>query len=81
MVGYCQGRNPESAKALVTAMRALLRFLHVAGHVPVPLAGAVPAVAGWRLASLPCGLDAAVIARLLASCDPAPSPAAATSRS
>jgi site-specific recombinase XerD len=69
MVGYCQGRNPESAKALVTAMRALLRFLHVAGHVPVPLAAAVPAVAGWRLASLPRGLDAAVVARLLASCD------------
>ena len=67
--GYCQGRNPESAKALVTAVRALLRFLHAAGHVPVPLAGAVPAVAGWRLASLPRGLDAAVVARLLASCD------------
>ncbi len=70
MVSYCQGRNPESAKALVTAVRALLRFLHVTGHVPVPLAGAVPAVAGWRLASLPRGLDAAVISRLLASCDP-----------
>jgi integrase/recombinase XerD len=69
MVGYCQGRNPESAKATVTAVRALLRFLHVAGHVPVPLAGVVPAVAGWRLASLPRGLDAAVISRLLASCD------------
>jgi integrase/recombinase XerD len=69
MVGYCQGRNPESAKATVTAVRALLRFLHVAGHVPVPLAAAVPAVAGWRLASLPRGLDAAVVARLLASCD------------
>ncbi len=69
MVGYCRDRNPESAKALVTAMRALLRFLHVTGHVPVPLAGAVPAVAGWRLASLPRGLDATVISRLLASCD------------
>jgi site-specific recombinase XerD len=69
MVGYCQGRNPESAKALVTAVRALLRFMHVTGHVPVPLAGAVPAVAGWRLASLPRGLDAAVVSRLLAGCD------------
>jgi integrase/recombinase XerD len=65
MAGYCQGRNPESAKAMVTAVRALLRFLHVAGHVPV----AVPAVAGWRLASLPRGLDATVVSRLLASCD------------
>src|SRR5260370_21718989 len=69
MLGYCRGRNPESAKAMVTAVRALLRFLHVAGHVPVPLAAAVPAVAGWRLASLPRGLDAAVIERLLGSCD------------
>ncbi len=47
IVGYCRDRNPESAKALVTAVRALLRFLPVAGHVPVPLAAAVPAVAGW----------------------------------
>jgi len=69
MLGYCQGRNPESAKATVTAVRALLRFLHVAGHVPVPLTAAVPAVAGWRLASLPRGLEAAVVTRLLASCD------------
>lgn len=69
MLSYCRGRNPESAKATVTAVRALLRFLHVAGHVPVPLAAAVPAVAGWRLASLPRGLDAAVIERLLGSCD------------
>lgn len=69
MLGYCPDRNPASAKALVTAVRALLRFLHVAGYVPVPLAAAVPAVAGWRLASLPRGLDAAVVARLLVSCD------------
>jgi len=69
MAGYCRDRNPGSAKATVTAVRALLRFLHVTGQVPVPLAGAVPAVAGWRLASLPRGLDAAVVARLLASCD------------
>lgn len=69
MLGYCPGRNPSSAKAIVTAVRALLRFLHVAGYVPVPLAAAVPAVAGWRLASLPRGLDVAVVARLLEGCD------------
>lgn len=69
MLGYCRDRNPASAKATVTAVRALLRFLHVMGHVPVPLAAAVPAVAGWRLASLPRGLDAAVVQQLLDSCD------------
>jgi site-specific recombinase XerD len=69
MLGYCRDRNPASAKAVVTAVRALLRFLHVAGHVPVGLAAVVPSVAGWRLASLPRGLDAVVVERLLGSCD------------
>jgi integrase/recombinase XerD len=69
MLGYCRDRNTESAKAMVTAVRALLRFLHVAGHVPVPLAAAVPAVAGWRLAPLPRGLNADQVQRLLGGCD------------
>jgi integrase/recombinase XerD len=69
MLGYCQGRNTESAKAMVTAARALLRFLHVSGRTPALLAGAVPAVAGWRLASLPRGLPAAEVERLLDGCE------------
>ena len=48
---------------------ALLRYLHVSGRTPTGLVGAVPGVAGWRLASLPRGLDAAVVARLLGSRD------------
>jgi len=69
MVDYCHDRNTWSAKAMATALRALLRFLHVCGQTPTLLAGAVPGVAGWRLASLPRGLDAAVVERLLGSCD------------
>jgi integrase/recombinase XerD len=69
MLGYCQGRNTGSAKAMVTAIRALLRFLHVSGRTPALLAGAVPAVAGWRLAQLPRGLAAGQVGRLLDSCD------------
>jgi site-specific recombinase XerD len=69
MLGYCQDRNTESAKAMVTAIRALLRFLHVSGRTPALLAGAVPAVAGWRLASLPRGLAAGQVGRLLDGCD------------
>jgi site-specific recombinase XerD len=69
MLDYCRDRNTWSAKAMVTAMRALLRFLHVAGRVPVLLAGAVPSVAGWRLASLPRGLAAGQVELLLQSCD------------
>jgi integrase/recombinase XerD len=59
----------ESAKALVTAMRSLLRFLHVDGRITVPLVGAVPAVAGWRLGSLPRGLQHAQVGALLAAHD------------
>jgi integrase/recombinase XerD len=69
MLEYCRDAHPTSAKATVTAVRALLRYLHVVGYLPMSLAAAVPAVAGWRLASLPRGLDTAVVARLLDSCD------------
>ncbi len=58
-----------SAKCMVTRLRALLRFLHVEGDVERDLAGAVPSVASWRLASLVKALDARSLARLLSSCD------------
>ena len=35
-------KQPRSAKRIVTALRSLLRFLHVDGVITVPLAGAVP---------------------------------------
>ena len=69
MVGYAPGRNTWSAKAMVTSLRAFLRFAHATGRTAVPLAGAVPAVASWRLSALPRGLPAAEIAALLAGCD------------
>jgi len=58
-----------SAKTLVTAMRALLRFLHVQGLIQAPLVGAVPAVAGWRLSALPRGLDSGQVEAVLAGPD------------
>jgi integrase/recombinase XerD len=58
-----------SAKCMVTRLRALLRFLHVEGEIERDLAGAVPSVASWRLASLVKALDARSVARLLSSCD------------
>jgi integrase/recombinase XerD len=44
-----------SAKFMVTALRSLLRYLHLKCVTDRPLAAAVPAVAGWRLAGLPRG--------------------------
>ena len=59
--GYC--------KLKVTWLRSLLRFLHVRGHISRDLAGCVPAVAGWRLAWLPKGLEPDQVERLLGSAD------------
>jgi integrase/recombinase XerD len=69
MVCYSVGRNAWSAKAMVTALRSLLRYLHVTGWVSAPLASAVPCVPSRSLVSLPRGLDNMEVARLLGSCD------------
>jgi len=65
-----QAASTWSAKTLVTATRSLLRFLHVKGLITAPLAGAVPAVAGWRLSALPRGLEPAQAEAIIAAPDP-----------
>jgi integrase/recombinase XerD len=62
-------RSRKSAKLLVSALRSLLGFWHVQGLVGRPLAGAVPSVAGWRLAGLPRALDPEQVRALVDSCD------------
>jgi integrase/recombinase XerD len=62
-------RRVWAAKSLTTALRSLLGFLHVAGHVPRALAAAVPSVAGWRLSALPRGIGAEPLTAMLARCD------------
>lgn len=74
VLAACPGRARGSVKLLVTALRCLLGFLHVDGAIPVPLADAVPSVAGSRLAGLPKGQQPAEIGWLLASCDRRRSP-------
>ena len=64
-------KQPRSAKRIVTALRSLLRFLHVDGILAVPLAGAVPSPAGHALAGLPRALEPGQVEAMLASCDPA----------
>ena len=61
-------RSAGSLGNVITALRALLRFLFLRGHTPLPLAAAVPAVAARR-AGPPRTLSAGEVARLLAGCD------------
>jgi site-specific recombinase XerD len=60
--------RPRTAETVVCALRALLRFLHVRGWIPVPLATAVPSVP-QRREGLPRALPAEQLSALLDSCD------------
>lgn len=65
----CRQASVANAANMVTALRSLLRFLHLEGSISGPLALAVPAVARWRGSSLPRALDPSQVAQLLKSCD------------
>ena len=58
----------RTAETVVCALRALLRFLHVQGWIPVPLVTAVPSVP-QRREGLPRGLPNRQVAQVLESCD------------
>jgi integrase/recombinase XerD len=62
-------KRPPSVGRMVTALRSLLRFLHIDGVIDRPLASAVPSVAGWSLSSLPKALSGDQVTALLTSCN------------
>jgi integrase/recombinase XerD len=65
----CPKRSVSGARHLVAELRPLLRYLHVMGLIGLPLRWAVPGVADLRDRTLPRGLEPAIVARLLRSCD------------
>jgi len=69
LAAECPKRSVSGARDLASALRSFLRFLHVTGLIELPLVWAVPPVANRRDRSLPRGLEAAAVKRLLASCD------------
>jgi len=62
-------RGTGSLKNMVTAVRSLLRFLHLRGLIPDPLDGAAPAAAGWHRPPLTRRIRPGDVAAILASCD------------
>ena len=58
-----------STQKRITSLRAFLRYLTFAGESHFDLAGAVPAIASWRLARLPRCLSEDELARVIAACD------------
>jgi site-specific recombinase XerD len=65
----CPKRSVSGARDLVCALRSLLRYLHLAGLIEVPLVWAIPSVADLRDRTLPRGLEPGAVKKLLASCD------------
>jgi site-specific recombinase XerD len=65
----CARLTAGSAKGRVTELRALFRFLDLQGLTSRSLSAAVPPVAGWRDTTVPAGMAADDVERLLGSCD------------
>jgi site-specific recombinase XerD len=59
----------ETTQKLTTSMRAFLRYLIACGAAREDLDLAVPAIAHWRLATLPRCLSAEELDRLIAACN------------
>ena len=62
-------RGTGSLKNQVTAVRSLLRFLHLKGRIADPVDGAAPAAAGWHRPPLTRRIRPGDVAAILASCD------------
>jgi hypothetical protein len=59
--------SPRHAPSIVSALRTLCRFLVQRGDMSADLAAAIPAVAAWRLATVPKALAPAQVTRRLQS--------------
>ena len=66
---HAQDWSPKSGKAMCWSLRAFLRYLHHSGLNPLALAGCVPSIREWKLASLPTYLSAAQVQKALDGCD------------
>lgn len=58
-----------AAKGRVAELRSLLRYLYLTGRTSLPLATAVPPVAGWHDTGMPATIATGDVQRLLGSCD------------
>jgi site-specific recombinase XerD len=61
--------SPVRAGLMVTALRSFFRYLRHRGAIVTDLAGCVPTVPNWSLSTLPRFLPAAMVERILKSCD------------
>lgn len=63
--------HAQDDKTICSQLRSFLRYLHDKNLNPRPLAGCVPSIRRWKLASLPTYLSAMQVKKVLDSCDQA----------
>jgi integrase len=61
--------SPTTARAMCWSLRVFLGYLHHRGLNPRALAGSVPSIRRWKLASLPTYLSTAQVQKALDGCD------------
>ena len=66
---HARDGSADSGKAMCWALRAFLRYLHHKGLNLLALAGCVPSIRRWKLASLPTYLSAGQVQKALDGCD------------
>jgi site-specific recombinase XerD len=66
---HAHSMSPKRAQLMLSALRSFFRFLLQQGEIATDLAACVPAVADWRLSTVPKYLGAEEVERLLDSCD------------
>jgi len=66
---HAQDWSPRTGKAMCWSLRAFLRYLHHRGLNQHALAGCVPSMRRWNLATLPTYLPAAEVQKALEGCD------------
>jgi site-specific recombinase XerD len=75
VIGYIERHardwSPKTGKLMCWSLRAFLRYLHHRGLNTRALAGCVPSIRRWKLATLPTYLPAAQVQKALDSCDQA----------
>ena len=69
LLDRCNQCGNATAEHLITAMRAILRYLNFRGLCRWDLEQAIPSLAHWRLATLPASLTAKEVDQLVATCD------------
>jgi integrase/recombinase XerD len=66
---HARDRGSATAKMMVTALRAMFRFLFQTGELTVDLSAAVPTIRDWRLATIPKAIAPDDVERLLQACN------------